>query len=213
MQSHEGWGTYPSFSPFQEPNEGLAAVLNELGEQLVKESSTGQSLTVQSAWDLMARETGKEAGPPDLPGASGPITLEQYVRLRQFMLTNDDKWLDGPDSELVPLVSKQIGVYNMWALTNGIPLQSYMAMGARVPEMWFRGLVYAGVNVNVNAKNSYFENGAAFHNEGAVVAQGNINVKGSPDVTSIYNRLFLEDIVQKYGSSGLKLDAIFFNLQ
>ena len=183
--------------------------------------ASSKPLTGAAAWDLMAKEVGKAKGayssgsvPGDIASTSFPfnkqLCLEDYVRLREYMRSGNKKWLDRGDADykllLTQLLDSQLCAYSSFARATGVSLQTLMAMGGVLPDMYFVGLVYAGRNLTVSGSNN------SMYAEGAMVAKGNIALKDVPDLTTVYNRLFLEDITKPLAGQ-TKLEPVYFNLQ
>lgn len=207
MIADNHWDSYGGL--FFLPDAARQAEVNRFGSQPVLDND-GNPLTAEGAWSLMSRELDR---PPTWPAGSpaaslsGQLTMSEYIRLREFMRSDDPKWLSDPTRDISMMVSTQLYSYSQWALSNDLTLQAFMAMGGNVPDMWFRGLLYANGVVTVQAGQK------TFFNEGAVVSKGSIDIRDSSRIDNVYNRLYLEDLVHPYGSLGVKLDAVYFNLQ
>lgn len=212
IQAGGKWDALKSFSTMKyEDKEKLAAALLE---QPIKDRM-GNAVDAATAFDLIRRELDPGTSFPNFnsppfssdPGWKSTLTLDKWLRLREYVRTRHDDILSRPTVDIARMALGQLNTYVEWARSEGSQLEAFMKAGAVIPDMWFRGLVYAGGSVDVQANDN------SFYNEGAVVAKGNIRMETSPDVSSVYNRLFLEDIVERYRGFGTKLDAIYFNWQ
>lgn len=187
-----------------------------LGGQTVR-NADGSSVSPAAAWNLMRTELGlppADTSREPLKDMGASLSILEYVQLREAMRSADSKWLTDPtyrrSAQL--MLESQVILYNWWAREKeglgALGLKAFMDKGANCPDMYFRGLVYAGLGgLFVDAKEN------SFFNEGAMVSRGDIKVVNSTQMTSMYNRAFLDDIIKPQNSSQVRLEAIYFNIQ
>jgi len=198
------------------PTEDRVAARNLLGGQTVK-NSDGTPMSPAAAWNLMRTELNKppaNTSTEPLNSMGSTLTIKEYVRLREAMRSADNKWLTDPtySTRADSVLESQVVLYNWWAREKeglgAAHLKTFMDKGANCPDMYFRGLVYSGLGgLLVDAKEN------SFFNEGAMVSRGDIKVINSTQMTSMYNRAFLDDILKPQNSSQVRLEAVYFNIQ
>lgn len=175
-----------------------------------------------------------ELEPPIPPGPG--VDVENYVRMREYLKsvksgTPDKTWLDigkgafvnQRDEDVANLVRNQISSYQVEAgqtsvEVNGIPTLEWNDLGdyftgdnpytlSYSDDMSFRGLVYAG-------RDFLFDSGhKGLRIEGALVAQGNIEISNATGARFIYNSDLLENIfATDEEDTSAKLDRTFWSI-
>jgi hypothetical protein len=167
-------------------------------------------------WDKLGEELdlGAEPNfnqPPFGSEWSGNLTLEHYVRLREYAKTGNREWLTFPGTSFQSMVSQidqQLGTYSRWASLMGLPIEDFMATDKpEIADVFFVGLVHAGAG-GFRATT----NGSSLLIEGSVVSQGVLEVSGGPSVDFVYNRLYLDDVVREFRDDHIKLDQVYFRI-
>ena len=187
-------------------------------ESGIRASRLDSSHTPSYVWNKLRQELGDDIGNlPNLGAAdgnwSGTLTLDHYVRLREYAKTGDSSWLDRPGTKFQSVVGKvdsQIGTYSTWSTRMGFPNVGDFMASVDPPvlaENFFVGLVHAG------SGGLYVDpNGARFLIEGAAVSEGAMTVRNAPTVDFVYNRLFLDDVVKRFAGEFIQLDQVYFKL-
>ena len=158
------------------------------------------------------------------PGWSGPTTIEQYVRMKEYIQTlaagynhgaGDISWIDmaahGGDSEA--RLSNMVSTMAQWAKSYKKTLQDYLANpAAQVPDMFYQGLIYADGDLIINAPNK------SFRLEGAAMAGGDVTLTGARSLDLIYDRELVDSQLKtNHTVNGnrdhLRLEKIFFTIQ
>lgn len=153
---------------------------------------------------------------PAQPPGPG-ITLEKYVRMREYLRTlkegtPDPSWLDSVNSDIdqqrsidvTKLVKNQLSSYQLSAgqitrEVNGQPLLRWKPLtqyfkepnpftATYSPDMQFRGLVYAKRDFIFDTE----RNGVYI--EGGLVAQGNIRIENATGAHFVYNSDLLQNL-------------------
>lgn len=165
------------------------------------------------------------APPFGSPQWSGPITLDEYVRLREYATEGDTSWLifpqiqpdgtvnKGPRYDAVTgKINESISSYSRWAnamFDGEHTMSQYMTQESPlVADVFFVGLVHAGGGGFVAEAN---RNSMLF--EGAVVSQGRLSIRDTPGVDFVYNRLYLDDVVRQYFGESIQLDQVYYKIQ
>ncbi|MCW5869453.1 MAG: hypothetical protein KIS61_19510, partial [Candidatus Eremiobacteraeota bacterium] len=159
------------------------------------------------------------------PGWTGTTTIEQYVRLKEYIQTlaagynhgqGDASWIDmaahGSDTEA--RLSNMVSTMAQWAKSYKKSLQDYLANpSAQVPEMFYQGLLYADGDLIINAPNK------SFRLEGAAMAGGDVTVNGARTLDLIYDRELVDSQLKTNHTTDngnrdhLRLEKIFFTIQ
>lgn len=161
--------------------------------------------------------------PPEVSAWSGPVTIEKYIRLKEFVQTRasmynngdgDVSWLDmnkhRADAET--RLSNTVSTMAQWAKSYKKTLQAYLANPApQVPDMFYQGLVYADNDLTINA------NGKTFRLEGSAMAGHNINFNGANSVDLVYDRNLVDNQLKTNHAIGsdtshLRLEKVFFTI-
>lgn len=158
------------------------------------------------------------------PGWTGTTTIEQYVRLKEYIQTlaagynhgrGDISWIDmsahGGDSEA--RLSNMVSTMAQWAKSYKKTLQDYLANpAAQVPEMFYQGLLYADGDLTINAPNK------SFRLEGSAMAGGDVTVNGARTLDLVYDRELVDSQLKtNHTVNGnrdhMRLEKIFFTIQ
>lgn len=186
--------------------------------------ATTLTLNASTVWSQLNTELGTSFPLPTLPpGWGGSLTLEQYIRLKEFAQTlasgynhgqGDATWLDmtqhSVDAEA--RLSNTVSTMAQWAKSYKKTLQDYLASpNPEVPDMFYQGLVYADEDLTINA------NGKSFRLEGSAVAGRNASVLGARSVDLVYDRALVDDQMRTNhavngNTSHLRLEKIFFTM-
>lgn len=232
MNNYGNWPTLEGLSKMGYPDDqhpSTVAVLDALKAKACTDTDN-QAMTPARAWEMIdnERDLGEQPpawGQPPLNQApfnsgSGSLDFEAYLKLRNYLLDGNEDWLGASTNEqLQNGLFNQISVYTGFAQTAGLsengkgPLQSFMAVG-KIPDMFFKGLIYAGNGgIKVTTNTTSDPNGITFICEGAMVSKGRIDVDKSDSLTTTYNRDFLDNIVKPFNVGGVRLETLYFNLQ
>jgi hypothetical protein len=158
------------------------------------------------------------------PSWVGPVTIEQYIRLKEFAQTvaskynngaGDVSWLDMSkhrvDAEM--RLSNTVSTMAQWAKSYKKTLQAYLASPTpEAPEMFYQGLLYADQDLIINA------NGKSFRLEGSAMAGGNASIVGARAVDLVYDRALVDNQIktnhttQSGNTSFLRLEKVFFTI-
>ena len=158
------------------------------------------------------------------PGWSNTTSIEQYVRMKEYLQTlaagynhgdGDPTWIDmtqhGGDAEA--RLSNMVSTMAQWAKSYKKSLQDYLANpAAQVPDMFYQGLLYAEGDLTINAPNK------SFRLEGAAMAGGDITVNGARSLDLVYDRELVDgQLKTNHTVNGnrdhLRLEKIFFAIQ
>lgn len=181
----------------------------------VRSRSVGSN--ARDIWDALSSELNlgsppNFSAPPFGSEWSGNLSLDKYVRLREYARTGSRSWLNLTSGtrfqNVVSLVDNQIFTYSRWASIMGLPLADFMAADQpEVADVFFVGLVHAGAGgIAVDT------NGSSFLVEGAVVSKGDLTIENAPSVDFVYNRLYLDDVVREFRGDPIELDQVYFKL-
>jgi len=210
-ESGGNWSQYDNWLDHQLDTRN--AVINSLG-------STSAGATAASLWGTLNTEIG-DGGPfpaADLSGwPVGNITINQYVRLKEFYQTvstgynggdGDIRWLDLND-RIEDADSRGAAVLDgaaYWAKSYKKSVQEYLTSpDPGLPEMYMEGLIYAEQDIIFNAT------GKSVKLEGAVVARnGSITINGASKIDLVYDRELLDDLLGSNGLDGATLEKVFF---
>ncbi len=213
-ESGGNWSNYNGWLDHDKPTRD--SILDSL-----KDQSTGSTADV--LWTALNSQIGGGGPTPDFasfgwPG--GPVTVEQYVRLKEFYQTRasgyndgdgDDSWLslNSRESDAVGRVAGVLNNIAHRARSYQITVQDFLTNPEQpLPEMYMQGLVYADEDIIINT------DGKSVRLEGAVIASnGNLIVNGASSVELVYDRGLLDDL---YGGSlgdSVPLEQIFFLLE
>ena len=183
--------------------------------------STGEDPTV--LWNAVCDEIGETLPAPDFVGThgwpSGPATVEQYVRLKEFAQTQasgynggagDETWLD-LNQRQDDAAGRVTGVLNgiaQWANSLKLSFEDYLTNPQQEPpDMFLEGLVYAEEDLIVNAT------GKSVRLEGTVVAQnGSVTINDATHTDLIYDRSLIDDLTASNGVGSVRLEKVFFTL-
>lgn len=180
----------------------------------LRSKSVGKPATF--IWDELKKDlplgaTPNFSAPPFGSEWSGNLTLDKYVRLREYARTGNRSWLTLPGtqfSSVVAQIDSQVQTYSQWATLMGLPMADFMAASQpEVADVYFVGLVHAGTGGFICDTN-----GASLLVEGAVVSQGEIRVTEAPSVDFVYNRLYLDDVVREFRGDPIELDQVYFKI-
>lgn len=158
------------------------------------------------------------------PGWTGTATLEQYVRMKEYLQTlaarynnglGEPSWIDMSahvnDSEA--RLSNMVGSMAQWAKSYKKSLQNYLANPSpQVPEMFYQGLLFADQDLTINAPNK------SLRLEGSAMAGRNISVNGAASLDLVYDRELVDNQLKtNHTVNGnrdhLRLEKIFFVVQ
>ncbi|MCA9794691.1 MAG: hypothetical protein KC910_22945, partial [Candidatus Eremiobacteraeota bacterium] len=156
------------------------------------------------------------SAPPFGSDWTGAFTLEHYARLRNYATSKKsgkpvNQWLDFDGTyfqNVLGNIDSTILTYSNWASRLDMSMSAYMAEEVPlVPDVYFVGLVHAGGG-------GFFADltGASILFEGAVVSQGRLNIQDARELDFVYNRLYLDDVVQQFVGDRVKLDQVYFNI-
>ena len=167
-------------------------------------------------WDLLGEDMDLPDNPPNLGSDwSGNLSLEQYIRLRNFADTGSSAYLqlsgDPPPkfTEIVSDIDQQIMSYVQWAERMDQSVEDFMANDKpTVVDAYFVGLVHAGPGGFLAESD-----GASMLFEGALVSQGRVLVEETNGLHFVYNRLYLDDVVKKYRGDHIDLDQVYFKVR
>ncbi len=234
MSAYGNWPTLEGLSRMGPPDETnpnpTLTVLNSLKAKPCTDDDN-QGMTPARAWAMIDDERDLGAQPPawgqppldqaPFNSASASLDFEGYLRLRNYLLDSNKDWVgSGLNKELRASLFNQVSVYTSFAETAGLgdetkgPLQAFLNLGGKIPDMFFKGLIYSGnggIKVTTNTTTS--PDGITFICEGAMVSKGEISIDKSDSLTTTYNREFLDNIVKPYNVGGVKLETMYFNLQ
>lgn len=158
-------------------------------------------------------------------GWSGITTIEQYVRMKEYIQTlaagynhgqGDPSWIDmnahSVDAEA--RLSNMVSTMAQWAKSYKKSLQAYLANpAAQVPDMFYQGLVYADGNLIINAT------GKSFRLEGSALAGGDAIINGARSIDLVYDRELVDNQLKTNHTTAngntthLRLEKIFFTIQ
>lgn len=142
---------------------------------------------------------------------SGTLSLDKYIRLREYARSGDQQWLTFPGTQfpsVVALIDSQIIRYSQWASLMGLPIADFMAANEpEIADVYFVGLVHAG-----SGGFHCDTMGASLLIEGAVVSQGELRIKDASAIDFVYNRLYLDDVVREFLGDPIELDQVYFKL-
>lgn len=162
-----------------------------------------------------------------IPAGPG-FDVDKYVRTREYLKSAkegrpDDTWLSsGRTDDVTTLVKNQLTTFQLAAgqksieqngqvvlewnsLSGFLSLEDNPFLVGFNPDMRFRGLIYAGQNFKFDTENLGFEL------EGALVAQGNIEISEATGARFIYNSELLENLfATNEGDKSAKLERSFW---
>lgn len=184
----------------------------------LKGRSAGSDAT--TLWGQFNTQIGGGGTLPALTGWPSTLTVEHYVRLKEFYQTRatgynaglgDETWLDlsARQVDAEKRIASIINDAANWAKSYKKTLQEAMTTPpTEIPDMYMQGLVYAEDNITINAS-------GALKLEGAVVAKnGDLRINDATNVDVVYDRGMLDDLVSG-GPAGspIKLEKVFFILE
>ncbi len=215
----EGISTYAGgdWSPFETWLTDTSAHRSAITANL---KTTRLGSPASTYWNQLNTELATSIPFPTLVGDwSGNLTLEQYVRLKEFIQTKaagyhngegDLTWLDMSQriGESAARVENTVGSFCQWAKSYKQTLQAYLASPTPdVPEMFYQGLLYADQDLTVNA------NGKAFRLEGSLMASGNTNINDARNVDLVYDRSLVDDQMNSNATgTQVVLEKVFFTI-
>lgn len=187
------------------------------------DSVRGQSVgaSASSIWASLNAEIGAGLPMPALSGwPSANITLDQYIRLKEFYQTvatgyndgeGDIRWLDLSDRQ-EDAASRIAGVLDSiayWAESYKKPFQNYLAdLSNDLPDMFLEGLLYADSDIIVNAIDK------SVRISGSVISrEGDVTINGATDVHLVYDRELLDNLFAASGGEGSRLERVYFALE
>lgn len=168
-------------------------------------------------WNLLQEDLGL-GDPPNFSSApfgsewTGNITLEEYIRLREYARNDSPAWLEMPGNNfngMISAIDTNLSVYSSWAHRMDMPMRDYMQEEiALVSDVYFVGLVHAG-------QGGFYAdaNRSSMLIEGALVSQGALTIRNAPAVDFVYNRLYLDDVVRQFFGDTIKLDQVYYKIQ
>jgi hypothetical protein len=148
-------------------------------------------------------------------GGNSELTLEQYVGLREYLRKPDisgrEQWITQEGTGFQSTTSqirRQIEFYSKWAVHMNKKMDEFMTQTElKIADVFFVGLVHAGEG-GFKAEAGDF----SLYFEGALVSQGNIDIKDTPWAKFVYNRDYLDDVVKHNFSDPIQLDQVYFKL-
>lgn len=187
--------------------------------------TTGLSASPTTYWNQLNTELQTNFPVPDWTavGWSGSTTMEQYVRMKEYLQTlaarynhglGDPSWLNmnAHVGDAEARLSNMVGSMAQWAKSYKKSLQDYLASPTpQVPEMFYQGLLYADQDLTINAPNK------SFRLEGSAVAGRNIVVQGA-NLDLVYDRELVDGQLKTNHTVGghrdhMRLEKIFFVIQ
>jgi hypothetical protein len=195
-----------------------AATRGNLADQMKTISLSSPPATY---WNQLNTELGTSYPMPALGAGwgSGNATVEQYLRLKEFIQTlasgynggqGDLSWLDMNQhaNDARARLENTVSGIAQWAKSYNKTMQAYLAAPEpEVPDMFYQGLLYADQDLTVNA------NGGSFRLEGAMVSGHNTNINGASSIDLVYDRSLVDDQMVSNVAGGMKLEQIFFVLR
>ncbi|MBI3924712.1 MAG: hypothetical protein HY319_04165 [Armatimonadetes bacterium] len=161
--------------------------------------------------EIWSELTGGDPLPDSVPSsiASGDLSLQEYVQLREFWRSGNGEWFtDTMAGQVKSAATNQITTWAYWADVYQTTLNDYMSGPEPVsPDMYFVGLVWAG-----DRGFSADANGNSLLIEGALVSQGSVVVKKTSRFQTVYNRLYLDDVL-KDKPGLMRMEQLFVNIQ
>jgi hypothetical protein len=211
-QSDGDWTLYNAWLEHDQPTRD--SVIASLGS-----TSTGSDPTV--LWNTLCDEIGETFPAPDFSayGWQGPATVDQYMRLKEFLQTRASGYNDGDgDPSWLQLNQRQedsagrvAGVLNgiaQWSKSFKQTFQAYLTTPDQgPPDMFLEGLVYADEDIIIDATDK------SIRLEGAVVARRDITINAPSQVDIVYNRGLLDDLTAASGVGPVRLEKVFFTLE
>lgn len=185
---------------------------------------TPLSSSASTLWSQLNTELSTSFPVPTFgPGWSGPVTIEQYIRLKEYIQTlasnynhglGDPTWIDMTKHQVdaETRLSNTVSTMAQWAKSYKKTLQAYLSNpAAQAPDMFYQGLVYADQNLTINA------NGKSFRLEGSAVAGGNASIIGARSIDLVYDRTLVDDQMKtnhtvNNNSTHMRLEKIFFTI-
>lgn len=215
IQSNTG-GDWSAYNQWLEHDQTQRDTLLES----LRLESTGS--TAAALWNTLCTQINTTLPPPDFTSfgwPSGPITVDQYVRMKEFLQTRtagynngngDQSWLNlaQRQDDAKGRVASVLNGIAQWARSYRQTFQQYlMTPDQGPPDMFLAGLMYADEDFTVNA------NGKSVRLEGAVVARtGDISAEEPARVDLVYNRTLLDDISASNGTGPVKLEKVFVTI-
>ena len=158
------------------------------------------------------------------PGWTGTTTIEQYVRMKEYIQTlaarynhgqGDPTWIDmaAHASDTEARLSNMVSTMSQWAKSYKKSLQDYLANpAAQVPDMFYQGLLFADGDLVINAPNK------SFRLEGAAMAGGDVTINGARSLDLVYDRELVDNQLKTNHTVGInrehrRLEKIFFTIQ
>ena len=182
-------------------------------------SSQSSGNTLSTVWAALNSEIGAGLPEPTVTGwPVGPISVEQYVRLKEYYQTvatgyndgdGDPRWLDLNDrqADAAGRVASVLDTIANWANAYKMSFQAYLTSPDQgQPDMYLEGLVFAEDDVIINA------GGNSVKLEGSVVAKdGSVIINGADTLDIVYDRDLLDDLYS--GSGNSKLEKVFLTFE
>lgn len=216
IQAESGgdWSQYNDWLNHEQPTRD--SIIASLGA-----TSTGSDPAV--LWNTLCEQVGTTIEAPNFVGAhgwsSGPATVAQYVRLKEFFQTRasgfnggngDVSWLNLSlrQEDAAGRVAGTLNSIAQWARTYKQGFQQYLTAADQTPpDMFLEGLVYADEDILVDAT------GKSIRLEGTVVARNNITINDATRVDLVYNRELLDSLTDPGETGGpVRLEKVFFTL-
>lgn len=182
--------------------------------------SRSAGATASTMWSQFDAQIGNGGTLPTLSGWPGTMTVEHYVRLKEFYQTvatgynggdGDATWLD-MSARQVDAEKRIASIINdaaNWAKSYKQTLQQVLTTPpANVPDMYMQGLIFAEDDITINADGT-------LKLEGAVVSKnGSVRINNATDVDVVYDRGMLDDLVSGGPPNApIKLEKVFFILE
>lgn len=185
-------------------------------------STTQTGLSATSVWNTFTTEIGGGGTLPDLTSlgwSTGNLTVDQYVRLREFYQTvstgyndgdGDVTWLDLSirQGDAKGRVTADLNRFAQWAESYQKSFQDYMTSPeADPPDMFMEGLIYAEEDIIINA------NGNSVKLKGSVIAKnGDVTINAADTIDLVYDRVLVDNIKKPLdGSNSTSLERVFFS--
>lgn len=158
------------------------------------------------------------------PGWTGVTTIEQYVRMKEYIQTlaarynhgqGDPSWIDmnAHVGDAEARLSNMVSTMSQWAKSYKKTLQDYLSNpAAQVPDMFYQGLIYADGDLTINAPDK------SFRLEGAAMAGGDVTLTGARSLDLVYDRELVDSQLKTNRTVNgnrdhLRLEKIFFTIQ
>lgn len=170
---------------------------------------------------------GSDGGSPRVIPGGGGITMGRYIRLREYLRSRDDTWLNdrglNRSEDVQRLLVNQVSFFQEMAGQYWVEIgpEQYEARWRELsqffrgsnpfivpyrPDMAFKGLVYA--------KNFEFDaNDKGIEIEGAIVTQENLTIRNALGARFVYNPELLQNLVTEPTSPQVELERAYWNFR